>query len=400
MIYKIVKHILQILGYFIIIICAVWVMYNIDRIAMLIKSEYPTGGKYYLKFSNEEGYAKVVAYYKREFYNEEMDFSNLKLYVKSNDEYEYNVEDEDDIFDDKKIRIMLLENGLAELDNINEATENEVNAQNYATKTENGIWDAKSEGKITIHSIWYNILQYTNSNLGIIVIWIIVSVIGIGSIGIFVITIWKKIISYKQVDVIPMGETASGKTTIIKRFVFPDITLGQLLADKSHTKISYKNNGEKIPCEKKFIKPILYDNRGVDLGKMIDSLNKFDIRKSDKRVVIYTISFTKANNIDDIAEDRTYKTREMTKATTILKILKDSSSLKRPIKVITFFNKCDLLYNSEQEFIDDAEHKKVQNKYRNEDIKSISENSDFVLYGSAVMGWGIGELKNLIAHLY
>ncbi len=399
MIYKLIKNVLKVLGYFIFIVCAVWAICNIDKVAMLIKSEYPTGGKYYLRFSNAEGFAKVATYYKREFYNEEMDFSNLKLYVNSDDEYEYRVDGKDDIFDDKKIRIMLLKNGLAELVNVNDATENEVMAQNYAIKIENGIWNTKSKGKITIHSVWYNILQYTNSNLGIIIIWFVVSVIGIGTIGGFVIAIWKKIISHMQVDIIPMGEVSSGKTTIIKRFVNPDITPGQLLADNSNTKISDRNAGEKIPCGKIFIKPVLYDNRGVDLGKMIDSLNKFGMKKSDKRVVIYAISFTEANNIYDIVEDDTYKIREMTKATTMLKILKDSSSIKRPLKVITFFNKCDLLYNSEQEFIDDVEHKKVRDKYSDEDLLSISLNSDFVLYGSAVMGWGICDLKKNIANL-
>lgn len=399
MILKLIKNIFKILGYSIFIICAVWVMCNIDKIAMLYRAEYPSSGKYYLRFSSEEGYAKVVAYYKQEFYNEEMDFSNLRLYVNSDEEYEYNIEDEDDIFDDKKIRIMLLENGLAELDNINEATESEVNAQNYAKKIENGIWNAKSEGKMTLHSIWYNILQYTNSNLGIVIIWVIFSIIGISPIVIFLITIWKKIISYKQIDIIPMGEISSGKTTIIKRFVDPDITPGKLLANNSNTKLSYRNRGEKIPCGKKFIQPILYDNRGVDLGKMIDSLNKFGISKSDKRVVIYIISFTRANSVYDILEDSTYKIREVAKASTILKILKDSSSIKRPIKVITFFNKCDLLYNSEQEFIDDIEHKRVIEKYGVDELALISQNSDYVLYGSAVMGWEMSELKNIIAHL-
>ena len=65
MIHKLIKNIFKILGYSIFIICAVWAMCNIDKIAMLIKPEYPAGGKYYLRFSNEEGYAKVVAYYKR-----------------------------------------------------------------------------------------------------------------------------------------------------------------------------------------------------------------------------------------------------------------------------------------------------------------------------------------------
>lgn len=399
MILKLIKNIFMILGCFILIICAVWAMCNIDKIAMFFKPEYPTGGKYYLRFSSEEGYAKVEVYYKREFYNEEMDFSNLRLYVNSEDEYEYNVEAEDDIFDDKKIRIMLLENGLAELDNINEATESEVNAQNYAKEIENGIWDAKSEGKMTLHSIWYNILQYTNSNLGIVIIGVFISIIGFSPIVSCLINIWKKIISYTQIDIIPMGEISSGKTTMIKRFVDPDITPGKLLANNSNTKLTSRNRGEKLPCGKKFIQPMLYDNRGVDLGKMIDSLNKFGILKSDKRVVIYIISFTRAKSVCDILEDNTYKIREVAKASTILKILKDSSSIKRPIKVITFFNKCDLLYNSEEDFIDDVDHKKVIEKYGVDELELISQNSDYVLYGSAVMGWEMSELKNIIAHL-
>ena len=38
-------------------------------------------------------------------------------------------------------------------------------------------------------------------------------------------------------------------------------------------------------------------------------------------------------------------------------------------------------------------------KYGVDELALISQNSDYVLYGSAVMGWEMSELKNIIAHL-
>lgn len=195
-----------------------------------------------------------------------------------------------------------------------------------------------------------------------------------------------------------MGGTSSGKTTIVRRFEDPNITEGKLLAESTSTKSRKVSKGSRIPYGNKDIYPRLYDNPGNELGKMMDELKKFAFNKSEKRVVVYVISFTKENKHFQV--DHEYINKEMIRATTLIQILKTSKAIKRANKIIIFFNKCDLLYKTEQDYLEDKNHIRIRDMYGDgDDLQILKKYADSILYGSAVKGWGISELVENIKNL-
>ena len=64
-------------------------------------------------------------------------------------------------------------------------------------------------------------------------------------------------------------------------------------------------------------------------------------------------------------------------------------------KIIVFFNKCDLLYDSESEFLKNK--KNIEYKYKKSiDYKELYDYADAFIFGSALKGWGIDEVKDEI----
>ena len=74
---------------------------------------YPAAGDHYIQFGqNEDDDVTAIVYYQQEIYDEEIDLSNLGLYMKKNIGYRI---DKGDIYDDDRIRKMLLLEGLAKM---------------------------------------------------------------------------------------------------------------------------------------------------------------------------------------------------------------------------------------------------------------------------------------------
>lgn len=392
MLHKGLRYITYVILFGFFITCMCWMIFHLENVAYLVTGEYPALGKYYISFTKNEEEIISNVYYKQSIYNEKINFSNLVLYVK--DGAEYCIENKKDIFDDDKIRIILLENGLAELEDTDIATADEVKAQDDAIKNQNGTWKVSDSSSITLHKIFNFIFRFFDSYLGKVLIWVICT-IGIGGIILLII---KKIIAFRKIDTIFMGGISSGKTTIIRRFEDPNITEGKLLADSTSTKSRKVSKGSRIPSGNKDIYPRLYDNPGNELGKMLDELKKFAFNKSEKRVVVYVISFTKEDK--HLQVDHEYINKEMIRATTLIQILKTSKAIKRANKIIIFFNKCDLLYKTEQDYLKDKNHIEIRNMYgERDDLQILNKYADSILYGSAVKGWGISELVENIKSL-
>lgn len=392
MILKGLRYIIYFILYVFFIICVCWLIFHIENLAYLVTGAYPALGKYYISFTKDKEEILPTVYYKQLIYDEKINLSNLILYV--NDGAEYCIENKKDIFDDDKIRILLLENGLAELEDVDIATVDEVKAQDDAIKNQNGAWKVSDSNSITLHDIFNVIFQFFDSYLGKVLTWAICA-IGIGSIILLII---KKIITFRKIDTIFMGGTSSGKTTIVRRFEDPNITEGKLLAESTSTKSRKVSKGSRIPSGNKDIYPRLYDNPGNELGKMMDELKKFTFNKSEKRVVVYVISFTKENKY--FQTDYEYINKEIIRAVTLIQILKTSKAIKRANKIIVFFNKCDLLYKTEQDYLEDKNHIKIRDIYgEREDLQILKKYADSILYGSAIKGWGISELVENIKSL-
>ncbi len=373
-------------------ICTCWMMFHIENVAYLVTGQYPALGKYYICFTKDEEDILSNVYYKQIIYDEKINLSNLILYVKEGEEY--CIENKKDIFDDDKIRISLLENGLAELIDVDIATLEEVKAQTEAIKKQNGAWKESNSNNMSFHKIFNTIFQFFDGYLGKVLICIIC----ILPIGGFILFIIKKIISFIRIDAIFMGGTSSGKSTIFERLKNPNITEGRLLAESTSTKSRNIAKGIRVPYGNRDIYLRLYDNPGNELGKMMDELKKIAFNKSEKRVVIYALSFTKEYEYTQI--DQEYIIREINKAATLVQVLKTSKAINRANKIIVFFNKCDLVYKSEQEFLEDKKHIKIKNIYgKREDLDILNRFADIILYGSALKGWEISELVENIKSL-
>ena len=394
MFYKALRYLIYYVLFSVFIIFACWTVFHIENVAYLVTGEYPALGKYYIRFNKDEEEILINVYYKQSIYNEEIDLSNLILYVENG--AEYCIENPENIYDDDEIRKILLENGLAELKNVNIAVNEEIEAQNRAIKKQNGVWNEEKSNKIKLHSIFNTIFRFLDSYLGKVLKWFVVS-IGAGSVLLLIV---KKILAYRKIDTIFMGGISSGKTTIIRRFEDPNITEGRLRAEATSTKSRKVSKGSRIPSGNKDIYPQLYDNPGNELGKMMDELKRFVFNKSEKRVVVYVISFTKDNK--QFNDDQEYINKEIIRAATLIQILKTSKAIKRANKIIVFFNKCDLIYKNEEDYIkdEDNDYIRIRDMYKDiDELKIISSYADCVLYGSAIKGWGISKLVDNIKDL-
>lgn len=392
MILKGLRYVIYFVLFGLFIICMCWMIFHIENVAYLVTGEYPALGKYYISFTKDGEEILSNVYYKQLIYDGKINLSNLILYVK--DSAEYCIENKKDIYDDDKIRILLLENGLAELEDVDIATADEIKAQDGAIKNQNGVWKVNDSNNINLHIIFNVIFRFLDSYLGKVLTWAICAV-GIGGIILLII---KKIITFRKIDTIFMGGTSSGKTTIVRRFEDPNITEGRLLAESTSTKSRKVSKGSRIPSGNKDIYPRLYDNPGNELGRMMDELKKFTFNKSEKRVVVYVISFTKDNK--QFQADHEYIDKEVIRAATLIQILKTSKAIKRANKIIIFFNKCDLLYKTEQDYLEDKNHTKIKSIYGDKgDLQILKKYADSILYGSATKGWGISELVDNIKSL-
>ena len=135
------------------------------------------------------------------------------------------------------------------------------------------------------------------------------------------------------------------------------------------TEVTTTKSGQIIKCDRiayknKDIYPYLFDNQGDNYGEMIDAINKFGLKKSDKKVMVYVISFTQKNSSSDF--DYKLANSQISKAAVLIKSLKTSRSLKKVKKIIVFFNKCDLLYDNETEFIKNK--KNIEALYKKQQI--------------------------------
>lgn len=384
------KKMLKYFMYVVMYLCLFFIGARFNTVVSLITGQYPVNGDYYISFNkDEDGNVTTRVFYEQDIYNESIDLTNLELYTDVS-KYNYCI-DKDDIYDDKKIRKMLLQEGLAQIIDENMASEEEISYQTKAVRKENGIWNTGEENKkvMSLHTAFYKLILFFNSNFGKILRWTIFTGIGISTIY----SIIKKIISRRKIDVVLMGGKSSGKTTVLKRIEKPNITEGKLLADATSTKAEQIVKCDRIAYKNKDIYPYLFDNQGDKYGEMIDAINKSGIKKSEKKVIVYVISFTPMAYSSDF--DYKLANSQISKAAVLVKSFKTSRSLKRVNKIIIFFNKCDLLYGSEAEFLKNKS--KIINKYNETtDFQEIEDYADAIIYGSALKGWGIEDLKDEI----
>ncbi len=366
-----------------------YLMSNLEAIGNLVTGEYPILGSYYISLDkNDDGKIVSNVEYKQTIYEEEIDLENLELYTTPNVIYKINKKY---LYNDQEIRKFLLKRGLAKIIDEKIASKEEIKLQNEAMENNREIWGTGNKPSgITLHKKYNEVLIFLCSNMGKFTIWFWGSVIGLSVI----LECIFKIRSRRRVDVIFMGGISSGKSTLVRRLHAPNISEGELLIESSPTQGSEIKQGNRIPYDNKDIYTTLYDNPGDSYGKMVDAINKFGIRKSEKKVVVYVISFTTLNSKESGQElnfDMNLVNSQISKAAAIIKMLKTNKSLKKLKRIIVFFNKCDLLFSDETLFANS--YLDIERKFRKaEDFNELKRNADILIYGSALKSWKFEKL--------
>lgn len=374
----------------VIVIC--YCLTHMDNIVNLVA--YPAGGNHYISFyENDEKRIITTVYYKQIKYEGELDFENLELYIRPNRGYVISREDNYSV---EKIREYLLIKGLAKISDEKKASVEELGFQNQAIESEVGIWRTGDTNVSTpkFFIMYSKVIDFLFSNVGKILLYVLSSVIGLS----VVLDILIKIRSRRRIDVIFMGGISSGKTTLIRRIQSPGLSDGELLTEVSPTHGSDIIQGNRIPYKKKDIYTSLFDNPGDSHGEMVDAINKFKIQKSENKVVVYVISFTRFNSRKlgkELNFDLNLVNSQISKATAMVKMLKTSQSLKKVKKIIVFFNKCDLLYEDEASFMNS--YSDIEKKYKEaNDFNELKRYADILIYGSALKPWKVNKLMDEI----
>ncbi len=360
-----------------------------DVLIRLATKGYPKLGDYYISFNTDDENVIIGnVFYKQKIYEETIDLHNLFLKVNAGTGY---IISEEIIYDDTEIRKMLLEKGLAEIENKDLATKEEIILEKNAIENKVGIWkDSVSSSEVTSHSLINNFLNIIENNMFKIIKWILCSVIGVGTI----ITGIKKIVNRKKIDVIFFGEKNSGKTTLVKRLNKSHMTEAELSVESTSTKGQEVLKIDRVAHGKKDIIPILYDNPGDDIGQMVDAINKYKFSKSENKIVVIVISNPYNNDAN-----KQLTNLEVCRAEMFAKAVKESKSLKKVKKVIVYINKCDLIYADEEQFLRnkvqiDLIYRRTYNYYN-----KLCLIADEVIFGSALKGWEVQGLKEAITKL-
>lgn len=365
--------------------------------------EYPAQGKYWISIkANDYGHSATV-YYKQYIYeNEIIDTSNLVIYTDLINFIDYTI-DEKIIYDNEKIKEYLLYNGLASIIDENKATEKEKENQNNAIERGVGNWRSNDSNSITSSGqdkSGINILDIINWLIFFVksriyfLLSILIGILGVGTIAGGLNIFWRR----NNIDVIFSGEISSGKTTILKRLESPEISKAELLKI-TNTKGKEIKKGKRIAVGKKDIYPYFIDNSGQEYAKIFDSINKKFFR-NPHRILIITIALDPRNHINrqvDILNKR-YLNSEMSKAVQMLSIVSESRTIKPLDRIIVFINKCDLVYEREEDMFHDN-YSVAENLLKNTfDFELLNDlmgknNKIKIIYGSALKGWGLYSIK-------
>lgn len=403
-IYKICVIILTVL------VLIVFVGIGMEKSSVLVYyffGEYPAQGNYYIHFNENNDISVATFTYQQNIFTEEkIDTENLKIYPDLINRYRYEM-DKENAYDNNKLRELLLSEGLATIIDNSKATAKEIEAQNSAEEKKIGCWSQKEanataeEGQTNTEFSVLKLInwlkKYYKSIAYLLFRWTL------GAIGItFIISCLIKFARRNNVDIIFWGEVASGKTTIASRLKYPEITKTELLQITS-TKGTSINKGERIALGKKDIYPFLIDNPGQQYDKMFDKVNK-NMFSNPHQILLITIALNHDKDAMNKTVDNEYIGVEISKAVQIITITKGSKKLNASNRIIILFiNKCDILYENEQEMFSDK-HKEIVNSYLEKafdyemllELENRYRHTVHRVYGSALEGWGMSNIKKII----
>lgn len=381
---------------------------NKKELTYLLFDEHPADGEYWIQFSTDNGESFItVDYVKRIYEYEKYNASNLMIYPEITN-YSFTIEKES-LNSEAKIRELILQKGGASIIDENIATKEEIAAQDIAKNLEIGCWAPEGEGgysvyngqgkdEWTIFDLINGLRNFAQSKLFIIIRWL-VGILGIGVI----FNLFVKFLRRNNIDIFFCGEISSGKTTMIERLKDPHISRTHL-ENITSTKGKVVSKPIRVAMEKKDLYLRLVDNPGQEHGKILDSVNKKFFANPHK-ILLIIVALSPTKEEDSIVNEK-YLNDEISKVVQILSIACESSTIKPIEKKIIFINKCDCLYEDEKSMIRDK-YKKVkkylESTYSFEELDNLLDNYGKeidVVYGSALEGWGIKEVEDIIKGKY
>jgi hypothetical protein len=301
----------------------------------------------------------------------------------------------------ERLITIILKNGFGKIIDLEKAEQFEIDAQNIAIESNAGLWEnennpstltspstsptspetnreaEKSEFINTIENIRSFLTSFWEKYKAELL-----SITMIGAIIGTVIRTYKKRKYHKKISAIFFGMPSSGKTALIYRMFHENVHKTDIRR-LDHTKNSAKIGTESLVRGKYTLTPYIKDAPGDDIISVLDKDSSLS-----NRVFIFVIAPNEF--IDEKIISEKYLNRQLERLNTIMLILFNSKKYtkKKPDKIILFFNKCDIVSEDTM-------------RHAGQDlIEALAINSKgikySVLYGSAMEGHGIADLKTEI----
>ena len=371
---------LTVTGLILFVFC-LWFFRNFENAPDVLFGKTDIGGTYYLSFIYENNEIKRAQIsYNKIVYEEPIDLTGIEVLLEPNKVIPI---ESDIIYDDAAIRQKLLDMGYARI----AGAEDKISHVSEDTATTHY---SENQDTIVLHNYLQKIYDIAASRAWIIIRWLLISAIGLSTIFSIIVKMLKSI----RINVVFFGSISSGKTTLIRRIVWPNISEAKLTNDITPTELAKRIKGKRIAQGNKDIYPSWVDNPGNALGDMIDDvLGKGKVLFA-RNIGVYVLAPTPGCENDTVIKIE-YKRREITRALTTIKALKKTESLRTPSKIVLFINKMDLVYDDEDNFLKKKE-KALESYIEDEEFDELIEMVDDVIFGSALKNWEIDTLLSSI----
>lgn len=351
----------KVIKYIFIIILSVIVINN----AIMIKAENDEE-KYYMDFYNdldndisiEIGTYNIVI---DEAYGE-IDLSNIIIMpLEESVHTQLSLSDSEISTITQAVREKLLNMGYAKLDDESIASEEELEAQEYAESNHLGIWEEKEDSsKITKsdkgkedsskntksdkgeNNIVASVIHYLFENYQFII-----SVLASCGFAGFAINYFRKKSYTRKKVVLLGGANASGKTTLNMFLINPDASTEDLKGPNptlkmDESRIVRDESNNKLILEAKIIDP-----PGHELQHIIDQLSRLNKERGCTYVAIIILSPTKKNNVPEDLNNDYILDQYLTLQKLWVPVLKAKTTVELE-HVILFLNKKDLYEDFEK----------------------------------------------------
>lgn len=375
---------------------------------------------YVLYKNNEENQFYIELGKQQELFtstSDSIDLENLEFLPQATGmNYTFSAETADLEFLTAKARKNLLRDGYAKLINLDIATDDEIENQQYAQEMKLGFWDTitekadrdvlnneeadtdeinednaedsdMTENKNWLSEKWQALCLWFKEEKELI----ITSILGCGILAVLGRAIIRFLRTKKKI-VFFGGANSAGKTTMSLYLINPDASREDLQNQEPTLKLKKERIIRDDTNRRMTLKACLLDSPGHELRYIIDELSltlRTRILRKKYAVIIIvaaTKSFDKRNEID-----RQYISDQLATISKLWSAVLGAKRIVKPKNVILFINKLDLYDHKENMISEFADHKRKLTQICKE------SNINFVtISGSVINKSGMTELMQVL----